>query len=193
MSLYLGAGLVAVAVSFAGLPGDRSAEVSMATVVAAFVVGQQLVRYDARAQFGGFFAAALFVVSVNFAVPMTVLAVHGERVSATVADLRSVTPPLGMGSHYRYGLVDAQGRRIAGFLVEPSRAFVVGDQIMVVVDRRDWVAPQTTNEVDEARPYLLAALIGFVLTVAMSLIGGHSRGDGPPPERGLFGIWIFSR
>jgi hypothetical protein len=90
-------------------------------------------------------------------------------------------------------LADAGVRRIPGHLSEDGRHFDVGDEVAGVVDRRDWVEPKTTGEVDAVRPLWLAAVIGLILTAVMSVLDGRSRGTGRPLRSGPLGIWIFDR
>jgi hypothetical protein len=192
LGLYVAAGLAAAAVVFARLPGLLPMATVSLLLVAAFVVGQQLVWYSWWAQLGGFFAAAVFVVCTFLAAHSSVLAWHGNRVEAVVRDVAAVHGPR-QSETYLYVLVDADERRIPGHLSEDSPEFDVGEEVTVVVDRRNWVDPETTGEVDAARPLWLAALIGLVLTVVMSVLGGRSRGTGQPPRHGPGGIWIFKR
>jgi hypothetical protein len=190
LGLYVAVAAIAAVLPFARLPGDWTTATVTLMLVVAFVVGQQLVRYGFWAQLGGLVAAGLFVVTTGLAAHSFVLMAHGERVRATVTRTVTVHGPRGSRT-YLYSLADDQGHGIDGQLVEGTPEFDTGERVDVVVDRRDWVAPKTTGEVDAATPLGIAALVGFALTVLMSVFAGHSRGSGPPPRRGPLGIWIF--
>lgn len=192
LGLYAAAALAAAAVPFARLPGFRPFVPVCLLLVAAFVVGQQLVWYSWWAQLCGFFAAAVFVVCTFLAAHSSVLSWHGNRVEAVVSDVSTVHGPRQSDS-YLYVLMDADGRRIPGYLSEDSPAFDVGEEVTVVVDRRNWVNPETTGEVGAGRPLWLAAVIGLVVTIVMSVLGGRGQGTGQPPRHGPGGIWIFER
>jgi hypothetical protein len=191
LGLYLAAGLGAAALPFARLAGDWPLFAVAVLLVAAFVVGQQLVWYSWWTQLGGVLTAAAFVFCTGLAAHSSLLSWHGNRVEAIVTDVTTAQGP--RSTTYVYPLRDIQGRRIPGHLSEATAEFRVGDEITVVVDRGDWVDPKTIGEVDTARPFWIAAVIGLVLTVAMSVFGGRSQGTGEPPERGPGGIWFFHR
>ncbi|HTJ34609.1 MAG TPA: hypothetical protein VL738_15390 [Dactylosporangium sp.] len=192
LGLYVGAGLGAAAMPFARLPGEMPAIAVAVLLVAAFVVGQQLVWYNGWIQIGGALAAGVFVICTGMAAHSSVLSWHGERIEAVVAGV-SVTRGSHSSTTYHYGLVDDQGRPIPGHLSELDPEFDRGERVTVVVDRRNWVDPQTTGEVGAARPLWIAALIGLALTTVLSVLGGRSRGSGRAPSSGPGGIWIFDR
>lgn len=192
LGLYVAAALAAAAVPFARLPGLGPMATVCVLMMAAFVVGQQLVWYSWWAQLGGLFAAAVFVVCTFLAAHSSVLAWHGNRVEAVVTDVAAAHGPRGSEA-YQYVLVDAHERRIPGHLSEYGSEFDVGEEVTVVVDRRNWVDPKTTGEVDAARPLWLVAVIALLLTTVMSVLGGRSRGTGRPPRRGPGGVWVFER
>jgi hypothetical protein len=192
LGLYGAAGAIAAVLPFARLPGDWPTATVTLALAAAYVVGQQLVRYGFWAQLGGLVAAGLFVVTTGLAAHSLVLMAHGERVQATVTRIDTVHGPRAVRT-YLFSLTAGHGRPIGGQLTESTREFDVGDRVEVVVDPRGWIAPKTTGEVDAATPLGITALVGFALTVVMSVFAGHSRGSGPPPRRGPLGIWIFHR
>jgi len=191
LALYLGAAVAAAAASFAGLPGAGPTLVGVVSLVAAFVVGQQLVWYPRWAQMGGLVAAATLVICGSLAVGSSVLSWRGERVEAVVTDVSVVGSPHPRA--YLYVLTDAQGRRIPGRLREDLPEFDLGDKLSVVVDRGNWVAPETTDEVAAARPLWTAAAIGLALTAVISVLGTWRPRAGQPPSSGPGGIWIFNR
>lgn len=191
VGLYVGAAAVAAAAPFARLPGAGATLVAVVALVAAFVVGQQLVWYPRWAQVGGLLAAAVFVVCGGLAAQSSVLSWHGERVEAVVTDV-SVA-----GSHrtksYVFVLADGQGRPLPGRLREDFREFERGDRVTVVVDRGNWFDPRTTGEVAAARPLGVAAAIALAVTTLMAVLGSRRAGTGQPPRRGPGGLWIFNR
>ncbi|MFD0580383.1 hypothetical protein [Dactylosporangium darangshiense] len=192
LGLYVVAGLGAAAMPFARLPGELPAIAVVVLLVAAFVVGQQLVWYNGWIQIGGVLAAAVFVICTGLAAHSSVLSWHGDRIEAVVTGV-SVT----RGSHgsttYHYVLVDDQQRPIPGHLSEDDPEFDRGERVTVVVDRHNWVDPETSGEVGAARPLWIAALTGLALTTILSVLGGRSQGSGRAPRSGPGGVWIFDR
>jgi hypothetical protein len=186
LGLYVVAALGAAALPLARLSGELPAIVTAVLLVAAFVVGQQLVWYNGWLQIGGVLAAAGFVICTGLAAHSSILSWHGDRVEAAVTGV-SVT------HGYHYVLVDDQGHPIPGHLSEADPEFDIGDRVSVVVDSHNWVDPKTSGEVGAARPLWIAALISLALTMVLSVLGGRSRGSGRPPRSGPGGVWIFER
>ncbi|WP_432982126.1 hypothetical protein [Dactylosporangium sp. CA-233914] len=145
LGLYVVAALGAAAMPFARLPGEWPTIAVAALLVAAFVVGQQLVRYNFWLQLGGLLAGAAFVFCTG----------------------------------YHYVLKDDQERPIRGHLSDSVPEFDIGERVTVVVERHNWVDPQTPSEVGDARSLRIAALIGLALTMVLSVLGpASSTADG---------------
>jgi hypothetical protein len=191
LGLYLAAALAAIAVAFVQLSYSASHAVVAVLFVAAFVVGQQLVRYEGWVQIVGALAAAVFVFCTFVATPVTVLTWHGDTVPAKIVDVSM--HHTSRRTEYVYGLADSGSHRIAGDLTETYLAYNLGDSVTVVVDRDNWVAPETIDDVESERPLWIAVLIGLVIVVAVSIRGGLVSGDGPLPEKGPLGLWMLTR
>jgi hypothetical protein len=187
LGLYVAAGLGAAAMPFARLPGDWPTIAVVALLVLAFVVGQYVVRYDAWIHIGTLVAAGVFVVCTGMAAHSSVLSWHGERVDAVVTGVSVLRGPHGSRT-YHYVLADDQKHPIQGHLPEVSPEFDIGDRVTIVVDRHNWVDPQTPGAVAAARPLWISALIGLALTMALSALGGRGQGTESRLRPGSGGI-----
>ncbi len=189
--LYVIAALFAAPVSFAHLPGDWPTEVVVILVVAAMVVGQQLVRIRFWTGFGCLLAGGTLVITTFFGTHATVLALHGKRVTVVVTG-RSVIHN-SKSTSYLYDLTDLTGHRVPGQLAADFDDYSVGDPVVVVEDRGGWVSPETPGSVAAARPLWIAAFGSLVAALAIASVGVRYPPGGPDPEVGPGGIWIFSR
>ncbi|WP_432981812.1 hypothetical protein [Dactylosporangium sp. CA-233914] len=187
LGLYVLAALGAVALQFVRLPANVPMVLVVLLLVAAFVVGQQLVWSNGWGQIATFLAAGVFVTCTAMATHSLTLSWHGDEVDAIVTDVNHGRN----GNHYT--LEDSRHRSIAGQVTTFDDDYRVGDVVTVVVDRSDWVNPQTPYDVSTGRPVAIVALVGFVLTAAITIPGARTRGSGRPPRKGPFGIWIFER
>jgi hypothetical protein len=89
-ALYATAGLLAGLVPFAALPGDWALGLVAFLLVAAFVVGQQLVWAGFWSLLGGLLAAGTFIFLTSYGVHASTLAWRGQQMQATVTHI-SVT------------------------------------------------------------------------------------------------------
>ncbi|WP_328467984.1 hypothetical protein OHA21_50515 [Actinoplanes sp. NBC_00393] len=169
---YVGAAAVAATLPFWGLPGDQLTTALGIVVLAGFWCGQQLVRYHGALQVGGVFLAALLIIPTGLATHATMLARCGDQVTTVV------TP-----DHLH--TLDA----IPQPLQRDGPDSTLGDQVDIVVDPDGRVPPKTAGEAAAATPLWITAGVGLVLTFALSVAGGRSRGSGRAPRKGPLGLW----
>jgi hypothetical protein len=98
---------------------------------------------------------------------------RGERAAATVDGVYAVGR--GRSRSYRYRLVDAGGHRVPGYLREEWERFTVGSRVTVVVDPDGVVAPETADEVEEAKALWIINGVAFAATVFMALWSARMR------------------
>ncbi|AGZ45088.1 hypothetical protein [Actinoplanes friuliensis] len=171
LGCYVAAALIAALMVFVHLPGDGAVIVVSFAVVGALALGHLLTRYRLWLQVCAAFTGATFVIVTGYAAHSTVLAVHGDRISAVVAGV-AVQERSGNSTTYRYALTTLLGVPVPGQLVEDSDELAIGEQVEVVVDRGGRVDPRTTGEVDAVGPLWAAALIGFALTALVAVLAG---------------------
>jgi hypothetical protein len=116
--------------------------------------------------------AALAAIFAFIWMPLAVLDLRGEPVTAVVTAEHVVR---GKHNVYRYELRGLDGRVIAGSLTEYDDVYEPGDDVAVIVDRRQQLDPRAAAELDGERETGIAAAGLLVLTTALS-IGVGSRG-----------------
>jgi hypothetical protein len=173
-SSYLGAAAVAATLPFWDLPDDWHMTALGITLIAGFWCSQQLVWYHGALQVGGVFLAALLIIPTGLAAHSTVLVRRGEPITATVTAVDGAHRYTLDGTHHLY---------------RESPEFAPGDRVDIVVDPAGWVPPKTRGEVEAATPLWITAGVGLLLTFALSVAGGRSRGSGRPPRNGPLGLW----
>ncbi|MGY0007647.1 hypothetical protein [Micromonospora sp. I033] len=121
------------------------------------------------------FVASLFLmIAMMFAPRLTVLAVRGEPVAATVVD-HDASRFLDRGSsddEHCYRLQRTDGSPIFGEICRSLEDFAVGDRMTVLVDPSGLIAPETPDEVADARFWQIPALVSLLATLALCWLTG---------------------
>lgn len=121
------------------------------------------------------FVASLFwMITMMFAPRLTVLAVRGEPVVATVVH-HEASRFLDRGSsddEHCYRLQRTDGSPIFGDICRGLDEFAVGDTVTVLVDPSGLIAPETPDEVADARFWQIPALVSLLAMLALCWLTG---------------------
>lgn len=133
-------------------------------------------------------ALAAFIASFFWAIAMfqaprlTVLALHGEPVVATVVDHDVTHHSTRSGGYdvHCYSLQRTDGTPLFGDICRDwDDEFAVGERLTVLADPSGLIAPETPDEVADARFWQIFGLVSLVMTLALCWVsGGLAVGSG---------------
>ncbi|PWU44965.1 hypothetical protein DLJ46_23250 [Micromonospora globispora] len=139
-------------------------------------------------------ALAAFLTSFFWAIAMfqaprlTVLALHGEPVVATVVDHNVTHHTTRSGGYdvHCYRLQRTDGTPLFGDICRDwDDEFAVGERLTVLADPSGLIAPETPDEVADARFWQISGLVSLVITLALCWVsGGLVSHPGPVPLSG---------
>ncbi|MGR6318806.1 hypothetical protein Q2K19_31970 [Micromonospora soli] len=168
-----------------------SEELPMVALVIAMVVASVLVWNSVWSEaslavkavaMAAFVASFFWVLTMMEAPRLTVLALHGEPVVATVVDhdVAHYSTRSGGFDVHCYSLRLSDGTPLFGDICRHwDDEFAVGETLTVLVDPSGLIAPETPDEVADARIWQILGLVGLVATLALCWVSG-----GPPPRVG---------
>jgi hypothetical protein len=138
-------------------------------VVAMVVASNLFAEHGVGFVIGGVLACLAAILAILW-VPMAVLSIRGQPMTATVTAEHVIH---GRGTVYQYELRDREGRRIPGKLTEiDDDRYDPGDVADVVVDPMSLVDPQAAGEPDASSGVGMAAAGALALTIAVSIATG---------------------
>ncbi|MFU8855053.1 hypothetical protein ACNAW0_29420 [Micromonospora sp. SL1-18] len=122
------------------------------------------------------FLASFFWAIAMFQAPrLTVLALHGEPVVATVVDhdVTHYSTRSGGFDVHCYSLQRGDGTPLFGDICRDwDDEFAVGERLTVLADPSGLIAPETPDEVADARFWQIFGLVSLVATLALCWVSG---------------------
>lgn len=119
-------------------------------------------------------ASLFWLIAMMQAPRVTVLAVRGEPVVARIVGHDVIHYPSRSGGNddHCYTLQRTDSTPIFGGICRDSDRLSVGDTIIVLVDPSGLIAPETPDEVADARFWQILALVSLVATVVLCWVSG---------------------
>jgi hypothetical protein len=142
----------------------------LVSVAASFILASQLAPDSRYGMAAAGSAAAMSAILTLIWAPLAVLDIRGEQVTAVISSERA---SYGKHSQYRYSLHRSDGRPISGELIEYADYYAIGDQVDVVVDRREEVDPVDASALQDERTTGIAAAVCLVLAGVLAVMVGR--------------------
>jgi hypothetical protein len=177
VGLRRGCVLAAILISPATIVGGAAATVRtlwadgilLACAVVAVVAASHVVPERKYSVVAAAVVGLLSAILVLIWAPMAVLEVRGVEMTGTVTGVHVLR---GKHSLYQYALRDPTGSPMPGKLNEYSNTYAMGDEVEVVVDRRQKLDPVDASDLQDESGLGIAAVVGLLLTVALSIAAG---------------------